>query len=123
MSDLQISLIVIGVTIIGGVCLYNWVQERNFRKRLDQAFGAAPDDVLLPRESPAGPATERAEPHLQPTAPAPRAAVSGSGATAAAREVAGPDEQLDCIAEIEAGAPIAEGPLNGLLGKVAACGR
>ena len=128
MSDLQVSLIVIGVTIIGGVALYNWVQERNFRKRLDQAFGAAPEDVLIPGESQTGPKPGRTEPQLKPApaspAGAPRAAQSASaGAAAPIRPPSAPDAELDCVAEIETAAVIAEGPLDELLAKVGECGR
>ena len=123
MSDLQLSLVVVGITIIGGVILYNWVQERNFRKRLDQAFGAAPADVLLPdgpeRDAGAG----RQEPQLQPAAAAPRAARADNSAATAVRQAPAPDADLDCVAEIEAGAPITEGPLAELLGRIAGCGR
>ena len=126
MSDLQFSLIVIGATIIGGVCLYNWVQERNFRKRLDQAFGTAPEDVLLPRGRDA--VEGKIEPQLQPVPPAPRAVRVDGGSAAPARQAPGttgmePDADLDCVAEIETGATIAEGPLDELLGKLAGCGR
>src|SRR5262245_10167891 len=127
MSDLQISLIVIGVTIIGGVVLYNWVQERNFRKRLDQAFGAAPDDVLLPREAQAGQGPARTEPHLQPdaaAAPLPRAVRSEAGTAPSIRQQPpGRDGDLECVAEIEAGTVIAEAALEQLLARVAECGR
>jgi|RhiMethySRZTD1v2_1073278.scaffolds.fasta_scaffold04970_7 hypothetical protein len=127
MSDLQFSLIVIGVTIIGGVCLYNWVQERNYRKRLDQAFGTAPEDVLLPRGRDVS--EGKIEPQLQPVPAAPRAIrTEGSGAPAPARQVSGsarmdPDADLDCVAEIETGTVVAEGPLDELLTRMAGCGR
>jgi len=132
-SDLQASLIVIGVTIIGGVCLYNWVQERNFRKRLDQAFGAAPEDVLLPRGADAS--EDKIEPQLQPAAPvvpvvppARTARMDGGGASAPVRPTHGTaaaelDADLDCIAEIETGAAVSEGTLDELLSKLAGCGR
>ena len=47
MSDLQLSLLVIGAVVIGAVYLYNWLQERNLQRRLQQAFGNGHDDVLL----------------------------------------------------------------------------
>ena len=54
-----------GVVIIGGVVLYNWVQERSYRRRLEQAFAAAPPDVLLDRAPGSQPDDERVEPRLQ----------------------------------------------------------
>src|SRR3970282_787449 len=47
MSALQWSLLVIGAVVIGAVYLYNWLQERNLQRRLQQAFGNGHDDVLL----------------------------------------------------------------------------
>jgi len=34
MSDLQLSLLVIGAVVVGAVYLYNWLQERRFRVRM-----------------------------------------------------------------------------------------
>ena len=119
MSDLQFSLIVIGVTIIGGVWLYNWVQERNYRKRLDQAFGAAPQDVLLP----GGAQPQAGASRVEPVVPASVAPAAGGSAPAPARPAGqDPDPDLDCSAEIEA-ATAAEGPVDELLSKLADCGR
>ncbi|MCC7486839.1 MAG: hypothetical protein IT529_17845 [Burkholderiales bacterium] len=124
MSDLQASLIVIGVTIIGGVWLYNWVQERNFRKRLDRAFGAAPADALLPGIAPAGGAARRVEPHLD----APGAAAAGDqpgrdDGRPPGDSVQEPDPELDCVAGIESPAPLPQAALDELLDKLAGCGR
>ena len=73
MSDLQISLLVIGAFVIAGVYLFNWRQERQYRRRAEQAFTHAHDDVLL-QGAAAQDATpvERVEPRIQvaPTAPA-----------------------------------------------------
>ena len=38
MSDLQIWLLVIGVAIVVAVLVFNWIQERRFRKQADAAF-------------------------------------------------------------------------------------
>jgi FtsZ-interacting cell division protein ZipA len=74
MSDLQLSLLSIGVVVILAVVAYNWWQERTYRKLAQQRFRAEHDDVLLrdsvmprgqaPDEAPAKePAmTERIEP-------------------------------------------------------------
>lgn len=56
MSDLQIGLLVIGVAIVVAVLVFNWIQERRFRKQADAAFQAPMGDVLMrpgavPRES------------------------------------------------------------------------
>ena len=47
MSDLQLSLLMIGAVVVGAVFLYNWIQERRLRQRLQQSFGEAHADVLL----------------------------------------------------------------------------
>lgn len=47
MSDLQISLIIIGIIIIAGVALFNWVQQLRYRRKIQAAFDHEHDDVLL----------------------------------------------------------------------------
>jgi len=47
MSDLQISLIAIGVVIIGGVVFYNWMQQRRYQRDTEDTFKRKYDDVLL----------------------------------------------------------------------------
>jgi len=49
MSDLQTSLLVIGGITVAGVYLFNWWQERQFRRRSEQAFAREHEDVLLER--------------------------------------------------------------------------
>ena len=131
MGDLQFSLLVIGATIIGGVCLYNWVQERAVRKRLDRAFASAPDDALLARGADA-PDGVRIEPQLPPAAAgalvAARAGPGNDATVPAARPDRGSssvefDPELDYVAEIVAGAPIAQAVIEELVSKVADCGR
>ncbi len=56
MSDLQIGLLVIGAAIVVAVLLFNWIQERRFRKQADAAFQAPVGDALMqpgavPRET------------------------------------------------------------------------
>lgn len=56
MSDLQIGLLVIGVAIVAAVLLFNWIQERRFRKQADAAFQTPVGDALMqpgavPRET------------------------------------------------------------------------
>lgn len=47
MSDLQISLLVIGACVIAGVYLLNWWQQRQFRRGAERAFPREHADVLL----------------------------------------------------------------------------
>ena len=57
MSELQIWLLVLGVAVVVAVVLFNWSQERRFRRQADAAFQAPSADPLtppgvLPREAP-----------------------------------------------------------------------
>jgi FtsZ-interacting cell division protein ZipA len=47
MSDLQIGLLVIGAAIVMAVLVFNWIQERRFRKQADAAFQAPLGDALM----------------------------------------------------------------------------
>lgn len=63
MSDLQIALLLIGGFIVFAVLLFNWVQERRYKKQADAAFQPVTRDVLL--EKTATPKTAaRIEPGL-----------------------------------------------------------
>jgi hypothetical protein len=64
MSDLQIGLVVVGVFVVAGVYLFNWRQERIFRRNAEQAFAHDHEDVLL-RSAPDDAAPQpRVEPKL-----------------------------------------------------------
>ena len=47
MSDLQIWLLVIGAAVVVAVLLFNWSQERRFRKQADAAFQTPMGDALM----------------------------------------------------------------------------
>ena len=47
MSDLHLSLMGFGLLVIIGVVVYNWMQERKFRKIAQQRFQTPRDDVLM----------------------------------------------------------------------------
>ena len=51
MSDLQVSLLIIGLLVVGGVTAFNWFQQWRLRRKLEDAFGDKHEDVLL-REEP-----------------------------------------------------------------------
>ena len=72
MTSLQIGLIVAGVVLVAGVLLYNWLQERRVRRRMDAAFAprAAGADVLLDATRGAAARGPRVEPTLGDEAPA-----------------------------------------------------
>lgn len=47
MSELQISLIAIGIAVVIGVVFLNWMQQRRYRRKAEEAFGRKHEDVLL----------------------------------------------------------------------------
>jgi len=120
MSDLQLSLLVIGAVVVGAVYCYNWMQERGLRRRMQQAFGAAHDDVLLKGGIESALADGRLEPQLVP-----REARADSLEPASAPEAAasGFDAVLDYVAEIDSDGPISDALIGELTGRVAACGK
>jgi hypothetical protein len=65
MSDLQIGLLLIGAAIVVGVLLFNWVQERRFRKQADAAFHTPMADVLMQPGAASRDTHKRVEPALR----------------------------------------------------------
>ena len=97
MSDLQIGLLMIGAVIVAAVLLFNWIQERRFRKQADAAFQAPLGDALMqpgavPRET-----HHRVEPALREPA-------FDAGGLREAVEAHEPNLQIDSAAS-PAGAP------------------
>ena len=64
MTSLQLGLIAAGVALIVGVLVYNWLQERRVRRRIDQAFGKSATNGRATSGEPAGSNRERVEPTL-----------------------------------------------------------
>ena len=98
MGDLQISLLVIGALAVAAVYLFNWWQERQFRRRSEQAFAREHEDVLL-EESPARDAelVERVEPKIAAESAARPAAVRAAVKSPAS---AVPDPIIDYVMEV-----------------------
>ena len=68
MSDLQIGLLVIGAAVVVGVLLFNWLQERRFRKQIGAAFQTPVADALMQSGAAPREPQERIEPALhEPT--------------------------------------------------------
>lgn len=63
LSELQISLIAIGMVVVMGVVLFNWMQQRRYRRGAEEAFGREHEDVLL-RTAASVEKDERVEPQL-----------------------------------------------------------
>lgn len=139
MSDLQLSLVIIGIIVIAGVWSFNWYQERRYRRRVEQAFEAQPHDVLLGNhgdevEHPAVRTPERSEPQFErvepqwhpdaaaevdePPTPATPAAAPEPAAMAAATSAPDVDPGIDFIAEIIGDGPLAEEAINELRNRI-----
>ena len=133
MSDLQVSLLIIGAIVVGGVTAFNWFQQWRLRRKLEQAFGDKHEDVLL-RETPAREPAARVEPQLGADAPKfepqmvpefddeeppPPPAVQEP----ALPDVPGFDPAIDYIAAIDASEPISAAGLAELHTKAAAGGK
>ena len=65
MSDLQIALLLIGILIVAAVILFNWNQERRFKKQAAAAFHSPARDALPTRSTPPNEAASRIEPRLR----------------------------------------------------------
>jgi FtsZ-interacting cell division protein ZipA len=124
MSQLQVSLLILGAVVIAGVVAYNWLQERSHRKRTEQAFEQPPADVLFDRIDPGasiGAATppprvetefrrdhdgiNDSDPEPQPVRPAPEA-------TRAAPRATGDEPTVDCDVVLAAAQPFDEAALR-----------
>lgn len=125
MSDLQLSLLVIGAVVVGAVYLYNWLQERSLHRRMQQAFGSTHDDVLLKAGVESALPDGRLEPQIVPPQAAHRDGRAGDAAFDDEPSPAAPgmDPDLDFIAAIDADAPIPDALIRDLGAKAAACGK
>jgi FtsZ-interacting cell division protein ZipA len=65
MSDLQVGLLVIGAVVVTAVLVYNWIQERRFKKQADAAFQTPMVDVLMRPDAAPSEKLMRVEPALR----------------------------------------------------------
>ena len=115
MSDLQLSLLAIGVAVVVGVVVYNRWQEAKLRRRIEATFGSRHGDVLLhgagaatggePRTAtppPASPSDRSIEHTLEePAPPAP-----GSEAAPALPPPVILDPAIDYIVQLDCARPV-----------------
>ncbi len=102
MSDLLISLLIGGAIVIAGVYAFNVWQERQYRRRSEQAFAHERKDILLHPEAAQAenPTEHRVEPSLQPDAtPCPAPTDDGLASSPAI------DAAVDYVVEIRLLAP------------------
>lgn len=139
MSDLQVSLLIIGAIVVGGVTAFNWLQQWRLRRKLEASFGDKPHDVLL-HEQPVRPPASRVEPQLHAmertsfeheAVPEPEAEVLEAAPKNAAAahivqslpDVAGFDPTIDYVAAIDASEPVSAAGLAELHTHAAAAGK
>ena len=135
MSELQVSLLIIGLVVVGAVVAFNWFQQWRLRRRLESAFGEKREDVLL-REQPVRASGGRTEPQTsepQRIEPTMTASPIEAASTPPLKEhqtlgaslppVPGFDPEIDYIASLDAAEPISAAGLAELHTKAAACGR
>jgi len=134
MSDLQVTLLVIGAAVVGGITAFNWFQEWRLKRRLEDSRAekreeprprAEPVRTSPPRFEPRPEPPRRVEPVVAPATPRTQAApapdVHPRGP--ALPPVPGFDPDIDYIVAIDAPEPISAAGLAELHTKAAACGR
>lgn len=120
MNELRIGLVAIGLVLVLGVALFNWMQQRRYRRESRKAFAREHEDVLLrPEGDDAAAMGGRVEPQLRsdayPLPPLPPTSVSaepeasgaladagesgdlGTAAVAAGIDAAAPDDPIASI--------------------------
>lgn len=107
MTELQVSLIVIGAVIIIGVIAYNKWQEFRAHRKVERAFADAPEDVLMQSTSVEDSDFRREPVFFQNTVagvrledPAMNASISITGLDHPINEEAEADDPLQAVAEI-----------------------
>jgi FtsZ-interacting cell division protein ZipA len=125
MSDLQITLLILGAAVIAAVIVYNRVQEARFRKRTERSFGRDVGDALLtPSTGSERSAAGRIEPQL-PAASDAEALTRGGRQEPQAPALEPQPAQiaassLDYVAEIHAAQPLPAAALKELMATVGA---
>ena len=122
MSDLQVSLLVIGVIVVGGVIAFNWFQQWRLRQRLEHATGDTLEDRL--REEPLLSPSVRVEPqlHVRDTRAAADLPSADTPSVSGLPAIPGFDSALDYIAGIDSAEPISAAGLAELHTRAAASG-
>src|SRR4051812_21636801 len=140
MSDLQVSLLIIGAIVVGGVTAFNWFQQWRLRRKLEHAFGEKHEDVLLREDAlREQPQPGRVEPAIAPT---PRFEIAKPNVVPAAQPnevipvaperppqspvlppVTGFDPAIDYIVALDSTEPISAAGLAELHTRAATCGR
>jgi FtsZ-interacting cell division protein ZipA len=133
MSDLQLSLLIIGAAVVGGIVAFNWFQQWRLRRRLREAPREKREEPAPPK--PSRPVLARPEPTLTPQrsepAPPERPVVREPAVRvkeAPARPLSlpplpGVDLTMDYVVALDAEEPISAAGLADLHTRAAASGR
>lgn len=115
MTDLQLSLLAIGGTLVVGVVIFNKWQEYKAKKSVDQAFSGGHDDVLMnPSDEKGSNSAARQEPRMDSQGDDDQGHVSPSGDWSASKESSSinlerelpVDDVIDCVITLEFEMPI-----------------
>ena len=123
MSELQISLLLIGAVVIGGVLVFNGYQERRLRRQLGEAFGETRQDVLLGEAAANAGGGARVEPRIDAGSNAQTPSQKAVSVPEPPLAMAGIDETVDCVGTLSSATPLTAAQVSELLSSVAACGR
>ena len=105
MSELQISLIALGVIIILGIVGFNWWQDRRARQKMQDSLPAVDEDPLL-RASDDDEGPERREPGLGSLGLTAEAADGDGQPSDAPAPVAEPDAMVEAVIELHLTQPL-----------------
>ena len=100
MSDLQLSLLVIGVVVVVATYFFNRIQERKYRRKSESTFRNELQDVLLESQSAAAPVDGRVEPQLSVSALAEKDTALEKPAAAPDKAAVALDSEIMFIAEL-----------------------
>ena len=112
MSDLQLSLLIIGILIVAATYFFNWLQERKYRRKSETAFQNNLQDVLLEPRGASGAVDGRVEPQLREPVIAERGSAVDKPADKTAAVL---DPEIMFIAEISRTEPFPPGAIKTLL--------
>ena len=123
MSDLQLSLLVIGAAVIVAVYLYNWLQERGYRRRISQSFAGPRDDVLLKAGVESAMTDGRLEPQIVPPEAGHGSGWPKAAPSSAAESESGFDSVLDFVVRLDAETAVADSVIDEITAKTAKLGK
>ena len=121
MSDLQLSLLVIGAVVVVAVYLYNWLQERSYHRRISQSFASPHDDVLLKAGVESAMTDGRLEPQIVP----PDAGRGRANRKRSPRPRQHPESTPSLISscEVDAAAPVPDAVIGEIASKTSTLGK